>query len=107
MPVAVVKVLDKMMAKDPAHRYQTPAEVAARDLHVSAAGAHHQLHLLRHAQELPLVGPTQPLSLRQRTPVRNASSVRATSFGPWDAETKPPGAPMMSTPFASIAMRRR
>src|SRR5262245_31864682 len=29
LPVALVKLLDKMMAKDPANRYQTPAEVAA------------------------------------------------------------------------------
>src|SRR5262249_21164081 len=29
LPAALVKVLDKMMAKDPANRYQTPAEVAA------------------------------------------------------------------------------
>src|SRR5436305_10110981 len=48
-----------------------------------------------------------PSAFIQRTLVRNASSVRPASFGPCDAETSPPGAPMMSTPFASMAMRRR
>jgi len=38
MPAELVKVLDKMMAKSPAARYQTPAEVAAALLPFTAGG---------------------------------------------------------------------
>jgi hypothetical protein len=48
-----------------------------------------------------------PSALSQRTAVRKASSVCATSRAPCVADTRPPGAPMMSTPLASMAMRRR
>ena len=48
-----------------------------------------------------------PSAFSHRTAVRKASSVSATSRGPCVAETRPPGPPMMSTPFASMARRRR
>src|SRR5205807_7925582 len=52
-------------------------------------------------------GAMSPSVFIQRTLTRNASSVRATSSAPCTADTRPPGAPMMSTPLASIAMRSR
>ncbi len=42
-----------------------------------------------------------------RSDSRNASTVPASSASPWAAEMVPPGHPMMSTPFESIARRSR
>jgi uncharacterized protein (TIGR02118 family) len=80
-------------------------KAAMASAEMKAVQANGALHL--GAIKTFLTEEMSPSALSQRTAVRKASTVCATSRGPCMAETRPPGAPMMSTPLASRAMRRR